>query len=340
MNKGVVNPLRTQEDIVSELTLRPKDLNEFVGQEKVVEKISLFVKAALQRGEALDHTILYGPPGLGKTTLAYIIANEMGKNIKCTSGPALDRKDDLAAILTDLKQGDILFIDEIHRLNHIVEECLYPAIEEFRIDIIIGEGPSAKSIKIELPQFTLVGATTRIGSLSPPFRSRFGITERLDFYSEDAMLKIVKRSAGILNIEIDNEGAKEISRRSRGTPRIANRLLRRVRDFAQVKHDNIITTGIAASALKMFDVDEIGLDTMDKIYLQTLIEKFSGGPVGLNNLSVLLGEEAETIEDVFEPYLIQIGFVKRTPKGRVATKLAYNHLGFDFNDKEHQIELF
>jgi len=323
----VLSPFQSEKEKRDEETLRPRSTSEFVGQKKLVEKLELFITAARQRAESLDHVLLYGPPGLGKTTLAYIISNEMNVDIKCSSGPVLERKDDLAAILTSLKEGDVLFIDEVHRLNRIVEECLYPAMEDFKIDILIGEGPHARAIKIDLPRFTLVGATTRAGMLTSPLRTRFGITTRLQFYPAEEMFLIVKRSARILKVDCNDTGAMEIARRSRGTPRIANRLLRRVRDYAQVKADGIIDGPIARAALEMFEVDEIGLDMMDRQYLLTIMEKFGGGPVGLNTIGVALGEDTETIEDIFEPFLIQIGFLNRTPRGRIATPRAYEHLG-------------
>lgn len=326
MNR-VIAPYRDENEEPDEKTLRPKRTSEFIGQQRVVEHLSVFVEAARRRGEPMDHVLLYGPPGLGKTTLAHIIANELGSDIKTTSGPIIERKDDLAAILTDLKEGDVLFIDEIHRLNRVVEECLYPAMEDYKIDILIGEGPHAKSIKLDLPRFTLVGATTRAGMITAPMRSRFGITERLDFYTAADMEQIVARSAGILGIEADAAGTAEIARRARGTPRIANRLLKRVRDYAQVRGSGRIDAAIADEALRMLDVDPLGLDVMDRVYLRAVIEKFAGGPVGLNNVAVAIGEDEDTIEDMIEPFLIQIGFLQRTPRGRVATIHACNHLG-------------
>ena len=310
-----------------ERALRPKELNEYIGQEKIREQLNIFIDAAKNRDEALDHVLLFGPPGLGKTTLAHIISREMGVNLRQTSGPVLEKTGDLAALLSNLEENDVLFIDEIHRLSPVIEEILYPAMEDYRLDIMIGEGPSARSVKLELPPFTLVGATTRAGMLTNPLRDRFGIVSRLEFYNNQELARIVERSAGLLSVDIDQDGAKEIAKRSRGTPRIANRLLRRVRDYAEVKAKGSVDKKIADEALKMLDVDLMGLDLMDRNLLKAIIEKFSGGPVGLDNLSAAIGEEKETIEDVIEPYLIQQGYLMRTPRGRIATQKSYVHFG-------------
>ncbi|WP_029147384.1 Holliday junction branch migration DNA helicase RuvB [Methylophilus sp. 5] len=310
-----------------ERALRPKLLDEYVGQEKARGQLEIFINAARGRQEALDHVLLFGPPGLGKTTLAHIIAKEMGVNLRLTSGPVLERAGDLAALLTNLEPNDVLFIDEIHRLSPVVEEILYPAMEDYRLDIMIGEGPAARSVRLDLPPFTLVGATTRAGMLTNPLRDRFGIVARLEFYSHDELAKIVSRSANLLEVDMQPAGAFEIARRARGTPRIANRLLRRVRDYAQVKADGVVTDMVADAALKMLDVDQQGLDVMDRKLLQAVIEKFGGGPVGLDNLAAAIGEERDTIEDVLEPYLIQQGYIMRTPRGRVATMMTYQHFG-------------
>ncbi len=310
-----------------ERALRPKGLDDYVGQVKAREQLEIFIRAARGRAEALDHVLLFGPPGLGKTTLAHIVAHELGVNLRQTSGPVLEKPKDLAAILTNLEKNDVLFIDEIHRLSPVVEEILYPALEDYQIDIMIGEGPAARSIKLDLQPFTLVGATTRAGMLTNPLRDRFGIVARLEFYTADELARIVTRSAGLLDVPIDGAGALELARRSRGTPRIANRLLRRVRDYAQVKGDGRIDTALADRALKMLDVDPLGLDLMDRKLLEAVIHRFDGGPVGLENVAAAIGEEAGTIEDVIEPYLIQQGYLQRTPRGRVATPAAWRHLG-------------
>lgn len=323
----LVSARYTPDDVEIDRSLRPKRLTEYLGQGKVKESLGVLIEAASGRGEPLDHVLLSGPPGLGKTTLAGVIANELGVSMKTTSGPAIERAGDLAAILTNLEERDVLFIDEIHRLNHMVEEVLYPAMEDFTIDVVIGKGPAARSLRLDVPRFTLVGATTRTGLLTGPLRDRFGIALRLDYYTPQDLEAIVHRSAGILGVDVDTEGAAEIARRSRGTPRLANRLLKRVRDYAQVRHDGRITEDIAAEALAFFEVDHVGLDKMDVRILETLIVKFSGKPVGLNTLASAVSEDAETLEDVYEPYLLQLGFLDRTPKGRQATRRAYEHLG-------------
>ena len=323
-----------------ERALRPKELVDYVGQEKIREQLEIFIGAAKKRKEPLDHLLLFGPPGLGKTTLAHIIANEMGVNLKQTSGPVLEKTGDLAALLSNLEANDVLFIDEIHRISPVIEEILYPAMEDYRLDIMIGEGPSARSVKLELPPFTLIGATTRAGMLTNPLRDRFGIVSRLEFYTNDELAKIVLRSAGLLETTIDKKGSSELAKRSRGTPRISNRLLRRVRDYADIKAEGEINEKIANQALKMLDVDLIGLDFMDRTFLKAIIEKFSGGPVGLDNLAAAIGEEKETIEDVIEPYLIQQGFLMRTPRGRVATPQTYKHFGITMPNNNNNENLW
>lgn len=318
---------RIEEDIPMEPSLRPQTLDQYIGQEKAKENLKVYIQAAKQRGDSLDHVLFYGPPGLGKTTLAGIIANEMGVNMKVTSGPAIEKPGEMAAILNNLQEGDVLFVDEIHRLNRQVEEVLYPAMEDYAIDIMIGKGATARSIRLDLPRFTLVGATTRAGLLTAPLRDRFGVIHHLEFYNVEELTTIICHSAKVLDVEIDPEGARELARRSRGTPRLANRLLKRVRDFAQVKYDGKITKDIAVYALDLLEVDRYGLDMTDRNLLLTLIEKFAGGPVGLDTLAATIGEDAGTIEDVYEPYLLKNGFLNRTPRGRVATQKAYHHLG-------------
>lgn len=328
--RGIVSPIADPEERSLEAALRPKTLDEYVGQSKLKENLRVFILAAKQRGEPLDHCLFYGPPGLGKTTLAHIIANEMGVRLRATSGPSLERAGDLAAILTNLEEGDVLFIDEIHRLSPAVEETLYPAMEDFHLDLVVGQGPSARTIKLDLPRFTLVGATTRTGLLTSPLRDRFGICARLEYYAREELLQIVERGVRIMGIRMDPEGAMEIAKRSRGTPRVANRLLRRVRDFAQVEGDGLVTKEVASRALDRLGVDSEGLDPMDQAILKVILEKFQGGPVGIETLCAVLSEEKDTIEEVYEPFLLQRGFLQRTPRGRVATPLAYRHLGLPF----------
>lgn len=333
MNRRIITTELTEEDIRTENHLRPQMLDDYIGQEKAKQNLKVFIKAAKNRGEALDHVLLYGPPGLGKTTLAGIIANEMGADIKITSGPAIEKPGEMAAVLNNLKDNDILFVDEIHRLNRQVEEVLYPAMEDYSIDIMIGKGATARSIRLDLPKFTLVGATTRAGLLTAPLRDRFGVMHRLEFYTPDELEAIILRSARVLQVKIDENGAKELARRSRGTPRLANRLLKRVRDFAQVKYDGVITENVAKFALDLLEVDKLGLDKSDRRLLLMMMDKFGGGPVGVDTLAAALGEDAGTIEDVIEPYLLQNGLIQRTPRGRVVTEAAYLHLGREFGTK-------
>ena len=334
MSRKIITTEVTEEDKKVEMNLRPQLLKDYIGQDKIKENIKIYIDAARSRGEALDHVLFYGPPGLGKTTLSGIIANEMGVNMKVTSGPAIEKPGEMAAILNNLQEGDVLFVDEIHRLNRQVEEVLYPAMEDFAIDIMLGKESAARSIRLELPKFTLVGATTRAGLLTAPLRDRFGIVQKMEFYTPADLKEIVLRSAKVLGVEIDEQGAWEIGRRSRGTPRLANRLLKRVRDFAQVKYDGVITLDVANFALDILDVDKMGLDNDDRNILLTVIQKFSGGPVGLDTLAAALGEDAGTLEDVYEPYLLMNGLINRTPRGRVATEAAYRHLGLSMNETE------
>lgn len=327
MEKKIISTKIQEEDIRIESSLRPQTLNDYIGQEKIKDNLKIYIEAAKQRGESLDHVLFYGPPGLGKTTLAGIIANEMGTHVKITSGPAIGKPGEMAAILNGLQEGDILFVDEIHRLNRQVEEVLYPAMEDYAIDVMIGKGESARSIRLNLPKFTLVGATTRAGMLSAPLRDRFGVVNHMEFYTVEELKTIIMQSAKVLNVSIDEKGAYEMARRSRGTPRLANRLLKRVRDFAEVKYDGSITYDVASFALDLLEVDKMGLDMSDRTIIMTIIEKFNGGPVGLDTLAASIGEDSGTIEDVYEPYLVKNGFINRTPKGRVATDFAYEHFG-------------
>ncbi|PIU77851.1 MAG: Holliday junction branch migration DNA helicase RuvB [Candidatus Moranbacteria bacterium CG_4_10_14_3_um_filter_44_15] len=339
MSKMITSSDEQTEDTKLDITLRPQSFSEYVGQNKVKKNLNILIKAAQKRGEPIEHVLLYGPAGLGKTTLAHIIAREMGANIRATSGPAIEKVGDLGSILTNLNDGDILFIDEIHRLNKLIEEVLYPAMEEFKLDIIIGKGPSAKTLELDLPRFTLIGATTRLGAISSPLRNRFGVIHRLDFYENEDIEKILHRSSKILSIPIESAGAKTISRSSRRTPRVANRLLKRARDFTQVENCDTITEELSRQTLANLEIDELGLEPTDRFILKTIIEKFSGGPVGIQTIATATMEEIETIEGVYEPYLIQIGFLARTPRGRVATESAYKHLGIEYN-KENQDKLF
>jgi Holliday junction DNA helicase RuvB len=336
----MISPKLKEEEVALDMSLRPRRLAEFIGQDRIKENLKIVIEAAKQRGEALDHVLFYGPPGLGKTTLAHCTAAEMDVNIKVTAGPAIERAGDLAAILTNLRKGDVLFIDEVHRLGRAIEETLYPAMEDFALDIIIGKGPSARSLRLRLPRFTVIGSTTRLALMTSPLRSRFGMVYRVDFYDQPSMEAVVHRSAGILGVGIEEGGVREIARRARGTPRVANRLLKRVRDYAQVRADGCITEAVARKALAMLEVDELGLDDIDRRVLTTIIEKFEGGPVGLETIAAALSEESDTIMDVVEPYLLQLGFLNRTPRGRVATRRAYEHLAVPYEEKPGQPTLF
>jgi Holliday junction DNA helicase RuvB len=340
MEKRIIDPHMLSDETPSEVTLRPRSLDEYIGQEELKRNLRIFIEAAKSRSDPLDHVLFHGSPGLGKTSLAHIIARELGVNITSTSGPVIEKPGDLAAILTNLQPMDVLFIDEVHRLNHVVEEILYPAMEDYQLDLVIGQGPSARTMKINLPPFTLVGATTRAGLLTPPLRERFGVILRVEFYKPEELQQIVLRSAKILNIPTDPEGAYEIARRARGTPRVANRILRRVRDYAEVEADGVITKEVAKKALEMLEVDEEGLDKMDRHIISTIIKKFNGGPIGLDTLSAAVGEEKDTLEDVYEPFLILKGYLKRTPRGRVATKRAYEHIGVPLEEDVKQKTLF
>jgi Holliday junction DNA helicase RuvB len=332
MAERIISPRKKTEEVGLDISLRPQSLDEYIGQDRVKENLRILIEAAKGRGEALDHVLIYGPPGLGKTTLAHVVANEMGVNIRVTAGPAIERAGDLAAILTNLHKGDVLFVDEVHRLGRVVEEVLYPAMEDYALDIVIGKGPGARSIRLKLPRFTIVGATTRLALMTAPLRSRFGAVYRLDFYDEMAMQAVVRRSAGILDVMLEEEGVVEIARRARGTPRVANRLLKRVRDYAEVRADGVVTRTVARDALSLLEVDGLGLDDIDRRVLRTIIEKFDGGPVGLETIGAALSEEPDTIMDVVEPYLLQLGFLDRTPRGRVATRRAYEHLGIAYQE--------